>query len=340
MGSMCSEPKEEKENTELECKRNEIIKSQGPLIEKSSLKNSFQLKNGSSNIIVDIDNHKPMINLQTNINENLIEDNNKNEDEDDNHGNFIKEILDRVEEGEKLYTYHNQQENSNINNSEEETKKEEEGDFNNDNKKEEKNELEEKKEEKLIKSDNKSESIIHSEKNELLPEDEFSKIIFENINLIRENPQNFVQMIEDSKKNIIVENSKFKYKSKVKVGLIRGEPAFDEAIAILKLNSPMPKLYFNPNLTIRLPSTIEEIQDKKYFPNQIKNLSNKGIIVNTFWRDNINDPLTSFILMIVDDYKDKGEKRNDILNPNNKSIGICSTMIDNYFACYLVFSQE
>jgi len=203
-----------------------------------------------------------------------------------------------------------------------------------------KNELEEKKEEKSIKSDNKSESIIHSEKNELLPEDEFSKIIFENINLIRENPQNFVQMIEDSKKNIIVENNKFKYKSKVKVGLIRGEPAFDEAIAILKLNSPMPKLYFNPNLTIRLPSTIEEIQDKKYFPNQIKNLSNKGIIVNTFWRDNINDPLTSFILMIVDDYKDKGEKRNDILNPNNKSIGICSTMIDNYFACYLVFSQE
>ena len=41
MGSMCSEPKEEKENTELECKRNEIIKSQGPLIEKCEFKYNY-----------------------------------------------------------------------------------------------------------------------------------------------------------------------------------------------------------------------------------------------------------------------------------------------------------
>jgi hypothetical protein len=147
-------------------------------------------------------------------------------------------------------------------------------------------------------------------------------------------------MIEDSKKYIIKENNNIKYKSKVKVSLMTGEPAFDEAITILKETIPMKKLIYNPKLNIPLPTTLEEIKDKNYFINNIRNLTKKGIQITTFWKDNIKDPLTSFILMIVDDYKDKGEKRKDILNPKMKSIGICSTKIEHNFVCYLAFSEE
>ena len=325
-GNIFDNNNENKENNELEEKKEEGIIFNYTNENKET--NKLEEKKEEGNIF----NYTNENNETNKLEEKKEEGNFINYTNGNNETNKLEE---KKEEG---IFFNNNSENIETNELKE--KKEEGIIFNNTNENKENNEIEEKKEEKSIKYDNINEYFTPTDNGGLLPDDKFSQKIFENINLIRENPQNFIKMIEDAKKYIIIENNKIKYKSNVKVALIRGEPAFDEAISILKSKSPMKKLIYKPNLTIPLPTTIQEIQDKKYFSNNIRNLTNKGIIVNTFWRDNINDPLTSFILMIVDDYNDKGGKRNDILNPNMKSIGICSTKIDNYFACYLVFSEE
>ena len=57
--------------------------------------------------------------------------------------------------------------------------------------------------------------------------------------------------------------------------------------------------------------------------------------------DNINDPEISFILMIVDPKeKKKSNKRNSILDPNLKFMGICSKTIGKTFCCYLIFLNK
>ena len=176
---------------------------------------------------------------------------------------------------------------------------------------------------------------------ELKPEDNFSLYIFEHINLLRENPKSFINLIEDSKKKITYDKKKrLVYKSNVKVALSKGEPAFDDAISVLKNTDPMNKLIYNPNMNIPLPISEEEIKDKNYLKNNVKLLLSNNVKIRTYWRDIINDPETSFILMIVDDSGNKaGNKRKDLLNPDMKYIGICSTMIGKNFVCYLCFSE-
>ena len=383
---------EDDKGIETTIKKNKM--QEEAIIEKPSITKITNFISGSSNIII----HEPQTNIQENIIiENNQEENFNNNNNEGNHINYEENKIDNNigDEGKLINNYNegkneldekqNELEEDNKNEENELRKKkneleeeqneleddeiknkkneliEEENELEENEKKNENNDIIEKKNEfenekikdnneptieekknELIEEKNKfeNENITKTEKDELLPKDEFSQELFKNINLIRENPQNFIKMIEDSKKYIIKENNNIKYKSKVKVSLMTGEPAFDEAITILKETIPMKKLIYNPKLNIPLPTTLEEIKDKNYFINNIRNLTKKGIQITTFWKDNIKDPLTSFILMIVDDYKDKGGKRKDILNPKMKSIGICSTKIEHNFVCYLAFSEE
>ena len=173
------------------------------------------------------------------------------------------------------------------------------------------------------------------------PVDDFSKYIFNHINKIRENPQSFINDIEEAKTFIIYKNSKkLIYKKNVKVALSDGIPAFQEAISILKICKPMKKLIFEPKLMVKLPENEDDIINKDYFKLEIKKMINKGIPIKSYWRDIINDPETSFLMMIVDDTGMKsGMKRNDILDPNMKYIGICSKNIGKNFICFLTFSD-
>ena len=67
---------------------------------------------------------------------------------------------------------------------------------------------------------------------------------------------------------------------------------------------------------------------------------NSGINIKSFWRDVINDPEISFLLMIVDDNGPKsGMRRKDILNPEMKYIGISSVEINKSFVCYITLSS-
>ena len=179
-------------------------------------------------------------------------------------------------------------------------------------------------------------------KKDELPKDEFSKYIFEQINKIRVYPQSFIQNIEQAKSFISVnKNNKLIYKKNVKVALSQGILAFEEAISILKICTPMNKLIFDPGLVVKLPQNEEEITDKSYFKNEIKKMKKNGIPIKSYWRDIIKEPETSFLMMIVDDTGLKaGLKRKDILDPNLKYIGICSTLIGKHFVCFMTFSNS
>ena len=67
---------------------------------------------------------------------------------------------------------------------------------------------------------------------------------------------------------------------------------------------------------------------------------NGGIAIKSYWRDVINDPEISFLLMIVDDNGVKsGMRRKDLLNPRMKFIGISSVEIKKNFVCYITLSS-
>ena len=169
------------------------------------------------------------------------------------------------------------------------------------------------------------------------PKDDFSEYIFDNINKIREDPKSFIKVIEQAKKNIILDKKGiFIYKSTIKVALSRGVPAFDETINLLKNLNPMQKLIFSNELLIEYPINEEQIKDKKYMNEQINIKVQNGIPIKSFWRDIIKDPQTCLILMIVDDTGiNSGKKRNDILDPNMQCIGIVSKKIGKSFASYI-----
>ena len=170
------------------------------------------------------------------------------------------------------------------------------------------------------------------------PSDKFSKYIFNQINLLRENPQSFIDIIKNSKKNIKLDKSGIKiYKSSVKVALNKGEQAFDEAIEFLRKTKPMNKLIYNPDFVIDLPKNEYDIISKEYLGNKVKVKIDSGIDIKSFWKDIVKDEETCFILTVVDDsLKNAGNKRNDILNKDNKYIGISSVRIGRNFACYIV----
>ena len=90
-----------------------------------------------------------------------------------------------------------------------------------------------------------------------------------------------------------------------------------------------------------MPKTEYEIRFKNDLKNKVESLTNKGIIIKSFWRDVINDPEISFLMTIIDDTGDKsGMRRRDLLDPNMKYIGINSIEINGCFVCYIILSQK
>ena len=174
------------------------------------------------------------------------------------------------------------------------------------------------------------------------PEDDFSRYLFNEINKLRENPKNFIEIINNAKSNVTLDKKGIKiYKSSVKVAINTGEEAFDLAIDILANTESMQKLIYKPDITVKIPDNEEDIKSKEYLREQVSEMIQSGLIVKSFWKDIIKDPETCFILMVVDDSGQKaGNKRKDILDPENKYIGISSVKMGKSFACYITISCE
>ena len=178
----------------------------------------------------------------------------------------------------------------------------------------------------------------------LTPSDDFSNYIFNKINDIRQNPQKYISVLEDAKNNITTDKKteKLIYKSpnsKVKVALNRGADAFDEAIMFLNNLEPMNPLIYHPLITINAPDNELDLKNKEYLKDEVTRIENKKIYIKSFFRDIVKEPETSFILLIADDSKNSGVKRKDILDRNQKYIGIVSKKIEKSFACYITFAD-
>ena len=176
----------------------------------------------------------------------------------------------------------------------------------------------------------------------LSPPDNFSKYILEQINIIRTNPQSYINIIENAKSNVIKDkNGRYIYNGKIKIALASGIEAFNNAINFLKTAQPMNKLIFNNYITVDLPKTENEIKYRNDLRLKVENMIDNGIKIKSFWRDIIRDPDISLLMMIIDDNGDKsGMRRKDLLDPNMKYIGINSIDIKGNFVCYITLNTN
>ena len=177
------------------------------------------------------------------------------------------------------------------------------------------------------------------------PKDSYSKSVLDQINELRREPSLFIPKIEEGINYITKEFSKkdglekLIYKNRVKVALNEGEIAFRNAMTDLQNREGMPPLQFKEEICIPLPSTVEELNDRGYLKREWSKLCETQD-VSTCWRELVKDPDVSFLLMVVDDSGKKSlMKRNDILNPEYKYIGITSTMIGKHFIAFFSFAK-
>ena len=102
---------------------------------------------------------------------------------------------------------------------------------------------------------------------------------------------------------------------------------------------PLPPLEFNGNICVPLPETVEEIKDPAFLKEQVKILR-ETTNIDLFFKDLIKVPEVSSLLMIVDDnIKNPGRKRQAILNKDFKYVGINSHFIGKTFVAYFAFSK-
>ena len=175
---------------------------------------------------------------------------------------------------------------------------------------------------------------------------DYPEKIVELINNIRQDPVGYADIIEESIQNIIEEedkddpsNIRIIYKKKVKVALNRGEPAFREAIDILRSLNPLPPLEFSNEKCVPLPQNEEELKNPLFLREQVKKIREKKQI-DVFFKDLIKIPEVSGLLMIVDDTnKNAGKKRMALLNKDIKYVGVSSKFIGKTFIAYFTFSK-
>ena len=172
---------------------------------------------------------------------------------------------------------------------------------------------------------------------------EYPREIVRIINGIRQNPQEYSKIIENSIKNIIIEEKgdsnkkKIIYKDIIKVELNRGEAAFMEASKLLQNMLPLPPLEFREDICIDLSDLDGHEKDSEY----IKQILSKNGHIKVFFREMVKIPEVSALLMIVDDNKgkNKGKKRKALLNDNLKYIGVTCNFIGKTFMAYFSFSK-
>ena len=172
---------------------------------------------------------------------------------------------------------------------------------------------------------------------------EYPREIVRIINGIRQNPQEYSKIIENSIKNIIIEEKgdsnkkRIIYKDIIKVELNRGEAAFMEASKLLQNMLPLPPLEFREDICIDLSDLDGHEKDSEY----IKQILSKNGHIKVFFREMVKIPEVSALLMIVDDNKgkNKGKKRKALLNDNLKYIGVTCNFIGKTFTAYFSFSK-
>ena len=279
------------------------------------------IKNNSNNNI-----STPLSSGNTRYNNNDIKQNDLTEQQNNN----------EKEEEKKTNNNNNNNDNNNNNNNNDNNNNNNNNDNNDNNDNNNEEEIE-----KII---NDNSSILNNNR--------YNKRVFELINEIRQHPSTYANIVEDSikyiqkKKEIITDSSgeekeiiKIIFKKKLKVALTKGEEAFKEAANILRNMNPIKPLIFNEEILVPLPETEEDMRNPKFLK-YYGEITKQNTSLEVYFKDLVKDPDISVLLMIVDDnIKNAGKKRNCLLNPDYKYISINSKFIGKNFIAYFSFSK-
>ena len=159
-----------------------------------------------------------------------------------------------------------------------------------------------------------------------LPLTEYVKKVFSLINNVRSNPSKFVKVIEETEKYIKeINGRKIFDDNRIKVSLNEGKKMFEDCSNYLKNLQPMPELIFCDDIVLECPKDEQKIKDINYFKEKLMEKREKYGI-SAYFKDSIKIPEVSVLLMLVDDSaKNPKRKRETLLNPNYKYIGISSS---------------
>lgn len=168
---------------------------------------------------------------------------------------------------------------------------------------------------------------------------DYNKEVFTLINTIRANPAAFAKDIEDGIQKITEIEGKMVYKGTVKVALKKGESAFREAAEILKNTQPLEPFELCEDIAIIVPEEEEKIKSTKVFQELVEE-KKKTVQIDAFFKDLVKDPYSSVLLMIVDDNgKSAGKKRNVLLGNTYKKIAVTSRKVKKSFCAYFTFQS-
>ena len=181
--------------------------------------------------------------------------------------------------------------------------------------------------------------------------------LFSEINLCRKDPKNYALKLDKHRQYIMKDTrntnsmtgspsklpesptkegrEKYIYQNKwingPRVLLNHGESKLDEFIQFLQTMSPLPELTYNDKLCILKLNDIksDSWHNKEDFSKLVKEKKNqlKTNNLNFLFDIGYNDVETCAMLMLIDDNKMfKGKRRDYLLDPKAKEIGICNKL--------------
>lgn len=162
---------------------------------------------------------------------------------------------------------------------------------------------------------------------------EFAQIILDEIP--------YIQSLQNSSKRVNKGNYIFQKNEICKIAIVKGKDAFLEAAEMMSLRECLPPLEYHEDLCMQISNDKDEWVNKTFLE---KYLEEKSVYLNYkyfgFHFDlGVVDALTSVALQIIDDNSFHLQRRNNILNPNYKYIGITNKKIGNSFCVYLTFGS-
>ena len=145
------------------------------------------------------------------------------------------------------------------------------------------------------------------------------------INQIRKNPKQFADFVLSSQQYIKEFDDKKIFDYKIKVALNEGKKMFLDCAEYLRKLPPMEELTFNDDIVLECPTEPSSIRDMNYFKQKVVE-KKENQKIEAYFKDSISEPEISVLLIIVDDaIKNPKKKREAVLNPKFKYIGISSS---------------
>ena len=164
----------------------------------------------------------------------------------------------------------------------------------------------------------------------IYPLTEYVKKAFFLINKIRTRPSEFISVIEQAEKYIKeINGRKIFDDNSIRVSLNEGKTMFKDCVDYLKTLEPMEELNFCDDIVLECPTEEKKIKDTNIFKEKVLEKKDKFGIA-AYFKDSIRIPEVSVLLMLVDDsIKNPRKKRETLLNPNFKYIGISASDVIN-----------